>query len=160
MAYRTAGDVKLLEPLKGAYGGYAKDAQTSLASALGTLGNQAKTSAIASGRVQGSYQPFALNQAGTLASRGINDTLGAQLGQSSLEDMIKQQEFERNMELAKRTGSLNSPNSLQMALGALSGAANLYGKYRGFRGPQTSFPSSGNSGVMANPRLNLYGGNF
>lgn len=161
MAYRTASDVKLIGPLKDSYRGYANDAQNSLSSALGMIGNQAKTSAIASGRTQGSYQPFALNQAGTIASRGINDTLGAQLGQASLEDMIKQQEFERNMELARKTGGLNSPNGLQMALGAALGAANLYGKYKGFRGPQTSFMSSGNSGMMENPMLNLYQrGNF
>lgn len=127
MAFMTAENTKLLDPLKGTYAGYNQAGQNSLADALGTLTNQAKTSQLASGRVQGQYIPQALGRANTMASQGITNSLGGALGDASLKDAQSQQEFERQMALAREIGSINSPNTLQEIIGGLSGAAGTIG---------------------------------
>lgn len=131
MAFMTASDVKLANPLKPVLGGYAQKGQGSLAEALGRIGNQAKTSSAASGRIQGDYQPFALGQANTLASRNINDVLGGVLGGTSYNDAKAQQEFERQMSLAREIGDINSPSLAEEILGGLSGGVNLGAKGKG-----------------------------
>lgn len=125
MAFMTAGDVKLADPLKELTSGYGKTAQGGLSDALGRITNQAKKSQIASGRVQGDYMGQALGRSNSLASQKINNTLGGVLGGVSLKDLQSQQEFERQMALAQEIGDLNSPSTLQEVLGGLGGGADL-----------------------------------
>lgn len=136
-----ASDVKFADPMKRTYKQYGDQAQTNLADALGGLQGQAGASALGSGRIRGNYTGQALGRANVLASQGIDNALGAQLGQASLEDTIKQQEHDRNFALAKRIGSLNAPNNLMMALQAAKGAANIYGAYKGAGGGKSQFPN-------------------
>ncbi len=147
-----ASDVKLAEPLKKNYREYDASSQSSLANALADMKNQSRTSQIASGRTQGEYTGVALDRAGNLASQNIENSLGAKLGQASLEDIIKQQEYERNYALAKKIGSLNAPNNLMMALEGVKGAANIYGKYKGAKGPEKRSP------VYSSPAYQTYQG--
>lgn len=125
MAFLTGGDVKLTDQLKPILGSYNQNAQGSLSDALGRITNQAKTSARASGRVQGQYQPLALNRANSMASQGITNSLGSVLGGVSLKDIQNQKLFEQQMALANEIGDLNSPSTLQEVLAGLGGGADL-----------------------------------
>lgn len=134
MPLMTAGSVKLLDPLKASFGAINTGGQKSLADALGTLGTQARTGQMASGRAMGGYTGQALGRANTMASQGIENTLGGTLGASSLQEMKAQQEHQRNLALARLVGEQNSPSTLMEVLGGLGNAAQsgaaLYGAYK------------------------------
>lgn len=153
----TADKVKLLDPLKGQLGGYAKSGQNSLSDALGTLNNQATTSAQASGRVMGDYQGQALGRANTMASRGINDSVAGLLGGASLKDAQSQQEFEQKMALAREIGAMNSPTMLQEIIGGISGGANVAGQGASlYQALGNRGGGGGSSSGSLPPNLSLY----
>jgi hypothetical protein len=167
MALLTAGDVKLIGPLKESLRGYSTAGKGSLADALGRISTQNNTSAIASGRPQGQYIGQSLNQANVLAGRGIDDSLANSLGAASLSEKKAQNEHADNLALARMIGEQNSPNDLMEALGALGNAAEsgaqLYGAYKGMpksqpsgsRNPLFGLSSPDNYGFS--PRRQPYG---
>lgn len=152
----VAGDVKLADPLRKPLGAIGAKAQTGLADALGRLRTRAQTSKVVSGRPQGGYEDQALEQAGTMAGRGIDDSLYNVLGSGSLQDVKSQQEYQRKMALAKEIGDMMSPSTAEEILGGLSQGVNLGAKGKGiydalgqgndYSGPRPSSSSS----------LNLY----
>jgi len=118
----TAGNVKLIDPLKDPLTGINKRAQGSLQAALGRIQGQSLASGRASGRISGSYIPQELNRASTMGSRGIEDTLYGGLGGASLKDMLAAQEHQRNLELVNEIGGELSPSILQQIFGGLGAA--------------------------------------
>jgi hypothetical protein len=147
----TAGDVKLVDPLKDPLSGINKKSQGSLQSALGRIQAQSLASGRASGRGKSSYIPQELNRASTIGSRGIEDTLYGSLGSVSLKDTLAALEHQRNLALVNEIGDNMSPSLLQEILGGLGAAgqagANVSGIYnslgkRGASGGPHSYGSS------------------
>lgn len=146
MAFMTAGDVKLADPLKETYSGIGAKRQASLEEMLGRVKSRNRASQIASGRPMGSYTAPTLDFAGTSAGRGVEDALYGSLGGASYKDVINDQEHQRKIALAKRIGSLMSPSLAQQILGgigmagqvapALIGAGkSIYGSFQGSQNP-------------------------
>lgn len=145
-----ASDVKLADPLKKPLAGIGAQGQSALATALGKLRMQATESNRVSGRPQGTYQDFALNQAGEQAGRGINDALYGALGGVSYQDLKNQKEYERQMALAKEIGDKMSPSVAEEILGGLTQGVNLASKGKGiYDALGQSKPSGGGSNPLS-----------
>lgn len=123
-----ASDVQLEAPLKAPLQGIQKTAQGNLADALGTISGNAAASADASGRIRGDYTGQALGRANTAASSGIDDTLAAILGETSLKHKQSDLGYQDNIALAKYIGELNKPTALEEILAGLGGAADTAGQ--------------------------------
>lgn len=126
-----AGDIKLAQPLKDPLSQIGVQSQGNLADALGKIRSRATTSSRASGRPQGVYQGQAIDRAGASAGRGINDALYGALGTTSYNDFRNQQQFERQMALAKEIGDKMSPSTAEEVLGGLSQGVKLGAKGAG-----------------------------
>ena len=131
MAGLVAGKVPLLDELKDPLTGIKQKRQGSLDSALGKISNRSKISATSIGRPQGEYAGFSMGQAGEMGSRGIDDALLGVAGTGSYNDVLAEQDYQRNLALADELGSLNSPSTFEEIMGGLSGAGNAAGKFGG-----------------------------
>lgn len=85
------------------------------------------------------YATSRFNKLGTLAQGNLKSNLEGALGSSSYGDWKSQRDFEQNYALAKLTGELNAPSTLEQVLGGLGGAmrtgGDIYGLYNSFKKP-------------------------
>lgn len=123
MAFTTAGDVALLDPLKDPLAAIKRKRQSALDAELGKISSQATESMRGRGVSRSDYIPQEISRAGGMASRGIEDTLLGALGGASYDELQKKQEHDRNLALAREIGSLSAPSLLEQILGGLGGAA-------------------------------------
>lgn len=119
MAFMTAGAIKLRDPLKDPLSGISQQRQSSLQDTLGRITANSRASQAASGRPMGEYAGYALGNANTLASRGIDDSLYGVIGNTSYKEDRADRDHLRKIELAKKLGKMNSPSTLQEIIGGI-----------------------------------------
>ena len=157
MAFLDSSSVKLIEDLKGPLRKTNQKSQDRLQEALGRVGGRQATSAGAyAGRVRGEYAPQELQRAGQQESTDIEDQLTQLLATGSYDELIKQNEHEQNLALAREIGNLNKGSSTQELLAALGAAGQLggtaYGMYRN-RQKDTSITPNANGSLSPNLSL-------
>jgi hypothetical protein len=125
MAFLTAGDIKLADPLKDPLSGVGAKRQMSLEEMLGRVSKRNRAGQIASGRPMGEYTGRELGFAGDISGRGIEDALYGSLGGASYKDVVNEQEHQRKLALARRIGKAMSPSVGQEILGGIGMAGQV-----------------------------------
>lgn len=116
----------------------------------GNMRNQFAADARPTKAGPGSYIDQRLTTGEGLSDANLRGGLEAALGNEAYGDFKSQRDFEQNTALAKLTGDLNKPSSLEQALAGLSGGAQIggqgYALYQNMKkNNQTQNPSSGSS---------------
>ena len=142
MALLTGGGINLADPLKDPLSKIGQKSQGTLQDILGRIQGQNAMGQAVSGRPMGQYTGMELGRAGTMAGRGVEDSLYGVLGQASLQDARNAKQHEMNLALARRVGGLNKPSTLQEVLGGLGSAAQLFTAGKSIAGsfPKQSLP--------------------
>jgi hypothetical protein len=155
MAFTTAGDIKLAKPLQSPLSGIAGKSRSRLQDILGQRTDQIRQDQLVSGRPMGEYTGFALGQASDAAGRGVDNSLYGVLGDASLRDYRSNQDYQRQMQLAKEIGDLNRPSLIQEISGLLTGAGTSAGSFKNIYDQFSNRPKISTTRSTA-PALNYY----
>ena len=153
MAFMTANDVKFADPLKDPLSRIGAKSQGNLEAQLGRIASRNRQGQTVNGRPVGEYTGATLDQAGSMAGRGIEDALYGSIGNASYQDALNAQEHERQLALAKRIGAAYKPSTAQEVLGGIGLAGQVAGPLmsagKSLYQPKALSPGYGSS-------LNLY----
>lgn len=145
-----SGDVKLNKSLLDPINKIGQKSRASLEGALGRVQGRNRAGQEASGRTQGEYTGQELGRASTMANRGVEDTLAGALGGASYDELMAEQEHQRNLALANEIGKSSKPGLLEEVLGGIGATAPLLltgsSLYKNRRKPTQNLP----------PKLSLF----
>jgi len=110
MAFLTAGDIGLVNPLKNPLSDIEGKRRASLETSLGRIEGRNRQGQVVSGRPMGEYTGEELGRSSTMANRGVEDMLYGVLGKGSYKDLLSEQEHQRQMALAKKVGRAYAPS--------------------------------------------------
>ena len=136
-------DVELLGQLKEPLSGISRKRRGSLEESLGRISGQLQRNAGIAGRPQSDYIPQELTRASERSLQDVDNALLGVLGEGSLQDYNDEQDYQRNIKLAKEIGSILSPSIIQQIAGGLGGAGNAALQFKSLydslgRQPRTS----------------------
>lgn len=114
-----AGDIQLTEALKDPLSSIGRKATSRLEDVMGRVRNRFSQGASVMGRPQGEYAGQEFSRAGTMAQRGLDDRLLGLLGEGSRKNKIADRDHQRKMALAKLTGGMNKPSTLEEIMGGI-----------------------------------------
>jgi len=125
---KLANTINLDPNLSAALGAINKEQSGNIGNVYGGMRTQFSQDAVPHKAQPGGYADRRLTATEALSNQNLMGSLGAVSGDQAYTDYKAQRDFENNMALAKLTGELNKPSTLEQVLGGLSGGAQMGGQ--------------------------------